>query len=204
MGEPQLQLLISPEQFFGDRVAEAIANQNIDVGDEVKFYLVNLLCEFIAPNKIDTAAGEISPIDTPLAIMMQQAMEAPPAQRLRIFKLLGDSSLYVAGFFQDYFNRKTFDIGYYIDLGSSAYDNVSVLIRDQHADAHFTSMYRLLANQFQKLVDVVAEVAETGSDKPLDVLAVYDRWTRSHSERLLRILHKAGIMPVQISGRDRQ
>jgi hypothetical protein len=200
-----VQITVNAQEFFREKVTEAIAKQNVKVGDDIEFYLVNLLCEFIAPNKLDTVVGELDALQTPLALMLKQAMEAPPQQQMRIYKYLGDTSLYVAGFFQDYFNRKAFDIGYYISLGSSAYGNVSSLFRDQHGDEGFQAMYGNLASKFRELVDIVAEVSEIpGSDKPLDILAVYDRWTRSNSERLRRILHKAGITPIMTPYRDKQ
>ncbi len=205
MGEPQLRLLVGPQEFFREKVSEAVSNQRLDIGDELEFYVVNLLCEFIAPGKLETVSGELDALETPLALMLKQAVEAPPTQRLRIFKYLGDTSLYFAGFFQDYFNRKTFDIGYYISLGSSAYNNVSSLIRDQHGDEHFTTMFNDLAGRFGELVEVVAEVSETpGEAKPIDLLAIYDRWTRNNSERLRRMLNKAGIIPQPVPMREKQ
>lgn len=204
MGAPQLELMINPQEFFREKVVEAVQNQQVTIGDELEFYLVNLLCEFINPTKVDTLVGEIDAMQTPLALMLKQALESPPSQRLRIFKYLGDTSLYFAGFFQDYFNRKTFDVNYYIDLGTSAYANVSTIMRDHHGDEHFTSMYKGLAQKFQCLVEIVAEVSEAGSEKPADLLSVYDRWTRSNSDRLRRILAKNGIIPLPTPSRDKQ
>jgi hypothetical protein len=204
LGAPQLQLLVKPQEFFREKVSNAVANQNIKIGDDLEFYVVNLLCEFIAPGKLEGVAGEMNALETPLAMMLKEAMEAPPPVRMRIYKYLGDTSLYFAGFFQDYFNRKTFDIGYYIGLGSSAYDNVSTLMRDQ-GDEHFSTTYLGLANRFKDLVDVVAEVSETpGEARPLDILAIYDRWNRSNSERLRKMLHKVGIIPIAVPTREKQ
>jgi hypothetical protein len=203
VGELALKV-VGPQEFFQAQVSQAISNQKLQVKDEIEFYLVNLLCEFIAPRKLETVAGELDALETPLAVMLKEAIEAPPSQQIKIFKYLGDSSLYVAGFFQDYFNRKTFDIGYYISLGSSAYGNVSSIARE-YGDDSFTSMYQDLASRFGELVDVVAEVSEIpGAQKPLDILAIYDRWTRSNSERLRKMLHKVGINPVPNLSREKQ
>ena len=206
MGALQLDLVVKPQEFFREKVSEAAAKQKVEIPDDVEFYIVNLLCDFIAPGKLDTLFGEIGALETPLALMLKQALEAPPAQRLRIYKYLGDTSLYFAGFFQDFFNRKAFDINYYISLGSSAYDHVSHLMRDQHADDHFTSMYGTLADKFRSLVEVVAEVSEApGQDnKPIDLLAIYDRWNRNNSERLRKKLSAAGIIPIPTPFRERQ
>ena len=205
MGEPQLQLLIRPHEFFYEKVTQALANQQVQLSDEVEFYVVNLLCEFIVPGKLETVTGQLDALATPLALMLKEAVEAPPAQKLRIFKYLGDTSLYYAGFFQDYFNRKAFNLDYYIAIGASAYNNVSTIMRDQHGDDQFTEIYSGLAEKFDASVEVVAEVSETpGAAKPIDLLAIYDRWTRNHSERLARLLNKAGITPIPMPVRDKQ
>lgn len=206
MGEAQVKLMVAPQEFFREKISEAMQNQKIEVGEDIEFYLVNLLCEFIHPGKLETFTGELDALETPLAMMLKQAVEAPPAQRMKILKYLGDTSLYFAGFFQDYFNRKTFDIGYYIALGQSAYGSVSTLMRDTHGDKHFGEMFTSLSERFPHLVEVVAEVSETpGNARPVDVLAVYDRWTRSNSERLRKLLHKLGIMPIpNPNPRDKQ
>ena len=204
MADAAPNLLINPQEFFRTRVAEALANQKISLPDPVESYLVNLLCEFINPTDLETANGlKLSALDTPLAIILKEATEAPPNQRLRILKYLGDSSLYISGFFQDYFNRKTYDVGYFRSVGASAYENVSVLMRDQHGDKHFSTVFRDLAYRFHDLVEVLAEISESpGENRPVDILAVYDRWTRSPSERLRRILSRFGIVPVSSSNRD--
>lgn len=205
MGAQNIELVIGPQEYFREKVLEAKSNLNLDVQDEVEFYLVNLLCEYINPSQLAAVDGSPLNFDTPLAVMLAKALDAPPHKRLKILKYLGDSSLYVSGFFQDYFNRKVFDIGYYIDLGSAAYNNVSSIMRELHGDEHFASMYQDMAEQFTSLVDVIAEVAQAhGADKPVDILAIYDRWTRSNSDRLARMLQRFGIVPQPTPTRERQ
>lgn len=204
MGDFSPNLVIDPQEFFRNRVAEALANQKLSVRDPVESYIVNLLCDFIHPSRLETVTGgSLSALDTPLAMMLKEAMEAPPTQRVRIFKYLGDTSLYIAGFFQDYFNRKTYDVGYFCSVGASAYENVAVLIRDSHGDKHFASVFNDLAQHFHLLVEVLAEVSESPEEnRPVDILAIYDRWNRTQSERLRRILGRFGIVPIPTNVRE--
>ena len=123
MAPTGLDLVVKPQEFFRDKVSSAAENQKVNMDEELEFYLVNLLCDFIEPGKLETVTGKLDALDTPLAIMLKNALEAPPNQRMRIYKYLGDSSLYVAGFFQDYFKRKCFDVGYYISIGSTAFES---------------------------------------------------------------------------------
>ncbi len=198
-------LLVKPEEFFREKVSEAISNQNLLISQDVESYVVNLLVDFIDPTKLEANGQDILGIDTPLALILKSALEAPPAHRLKIFKSMGDISLYLAGFFQDYFNRRIIDVSYYISMGASAYDNVATIIRNQYRDPQFADTFGRLSERFDQLVEVVAEVSENqNAEKPIDILSVYDRWTRTHSERLRRSLQKIGIIPIETSMRERQ
>lgn len=187
---------VTPREYFKEKVDDALTNQNVEIDDTIQFYLVNLLCDFVSLSKLHSTGHE-KVLDTPLALMLKEAMESPPGTRVKILKRLGDTSLYFAGFFQEFFTRKTFDIDYYISMGANAYDNVSQLMRDHFGEDHFQCMYRQLSTKFGSLVEVVAEVSDNkeGAENH-DLINLYDRFTRSPSERLLRILEQHGIIPV--------
>ena len=52
-------------------------------------------------------------------------------------------------------------------------------MRDRIRDEHFTAIYSDLAEKFTVLVNVIAEIAEPmPGNRAVDLLAVYDRWTR--------------------------
>ena len=196
MARSNLQLMVKPQEFFREKIHVAKTDLNLSLDDEVEFYLVNLLCDFIDPNKLNDAAAELDVLDTPMATMLQKALEAPPTQQVKIFKTMGDTSLYFAGFFQDYFNRKAFDINYYISLGSTAYSSVSNLMRDRHGDDHFTDMYEDLSGKFPQLVEILATVSDMQMRDNPNILAIYDRWNRNKSDRLRKTLEKLGINPI--------
>lgn len=195
---PSTLQLLKPEEYFREKVHKAATQLNVQIDDHVEFYLVTLLCDFIDPTKISAEhAGDFDIFDQPLAFMIQKALESPPSARLKMFKAIGDSSLYVAGYFQDYFNRKAFDLSYYISVGANAYTHVSTLMREGRREDHFPVMYEEMAGNFEKLVDVVAEISDShGNNDNKNILAIYDRWNRVKSERLRRILEKQGIHPI--------
>lgn len=182
-----------PSEFFKERVRVALTNNNMTVDNDVEFYLVTLLCNFIQP-----ALDLQGRLDTPLALFLKEALESADSyeQQAR-FKVLGDLSLYVSGYFQESLNRKTIDINYYIAIGSSAYQKVAKLSAQ--------NLYSKLAMSFPQLIEVVSEVSMIpGQDKPLDILATYDRWTRSQSQRLLKVLQELGIDPISNITRTKQ
>ena len=113
MTKSKIQLLQRPAEFFRSKVIKAAEQQEIVLSKEVEFYLVNLLCHFIDPDRYFKLDDDIDLFDTPLAFILKKALEAPPEKQLVIYKFLGDVSLYMSGYFQDYFNNKTFDINYF-------------------------------------------------------------------------------------------
>lgn len=182
--------LQSPIEYFKERIGEACSNLSHPLEDDLEFYLVNLLCEYIHPSKIKD-------IDTPLALQLKDALETEMEERrLRIYKMLGDTSLYLAGYFQGYFNRKVFDINYYISMGANAYLEAS----EVESTAHLASIYAELSQRFGNLVEIIATVADScAMSDHKNLLALYDRWTRTGSERLRKKLEDEGITPIRIN-----
>jgi hypothetical protein len=192
----KIKLTITPSEFFRGEISTAFKQQNLSVDENIEFYLVKLLCNFVSPVMIETAEGEKNIFDIPLALLLKQSLESEVNQKIKLLKTIGDTSLYISGYFQDYFNQRTFDINYYIDLGSQAYLSVASICRKKHQDEDFSSLYSNLSNNFKNYVEVIAEVSErTVNFKDQRVLDLYERWTKSQSERLRKKLIEEGILP---------
>lgn len=196
--------IVSPAAYFRDRVNSASQTLKLELDGEIEFYLVNLLCEFINPAQL-ALDSNMDVLDTPLALMLKKALESTPDMQIKVYKRLGDTSLYFAGFFPDFFHRKSYDLGYYIEMGAAAYEQTSALMRSHKNDRHFSKIYSGLAQDFHKLVSIVSEIAES---KPVtqdrDLLATYMRWQHTQSETLRRVLEEEGIIPLQSQNKDPQ
>lgn len=179
------------EDFFRDAITGALRNQNVETADEVEFYLGHLLAAFARTDESDC------PFDAPLAFRLAQALEAGEPEKTLAFRRLGDVALYVSGFFSDCLNRSLVDVDYYIDMGEAAYDRVASAY-DRLPGASIAFMYRELAAQFAALVDVLAEVSEHHAlTSNSGVLRLYEKWLRTDSERLARLLQSRGVVPVR-------
>lgn len=194
-----IRLTVTPREYFQERVLAARHSLNVELTDDVEFYVVNLLASFVA---MDATAEAGSPdgqfFEKPLAFMLRDASEAPDTRKPGLYRALGDTSLYITGFFQDFFNRKTFAIDYYIALGKTGYEQAAKCMPGHRGESANKDTLQALAKDFVKVVDVLAEVAEQGKGKgPVDILNVYDRWTRSQSERLRKILADQGIIAIE-------
>lgn len=206
MSLTQIDLLMSPREYFHGKITEATKHLKVNLSDHVEFYLVNLLTTFVTPNEKTDSAEELDDlISTPLAFLLKRAVEAPTEKQPQLYRRLGDASLYISGFFQDYFNRKTFDINYYITMGSSAYDQASTLSRGQSRDDGLQVTLDSMAKNFTQLVDVVAQASDsTAMQHDSNILILYDRWNRSGSERIRHLLEDKGIHPIKVPYKQAQ
>ncbi len=207
MSSTSLDLTMTPREFFHGKITEASRNLNVKLEEHVEFYLVNLLTSFIQKTNVSEADGDAEQdvLSTPLAFMLKRAIEAPVEKQPQLYRSLGDASLYVSGFFQDYFNRKTFDINYYMTMGASAYDQASSLTRGQSRDDVFHETMESLAKNFGQIVDVVAQASDSSSmNQDSSLLILYDRWNRSGSQRIRMLLEDKGINPIHVPFRQAQ
>jgi hypothetical protein len=177
------------EDFFHGAVNGALRNQNIQTDEGVEFYLGRLLADFSRTDDGDC------PFEESLAFRLARGFEADEPEKSRIFRRLGDVALYVAGFFSDVLNRSPVDVDYYIDMGEVAYDRVALSF-GRFPGRAVAPLYKELAAQFAALVDVLAEVSEHHSlTTSTGTLRLYEKWLRTDSERIARLLTAKGILP---------
>lgn len=183
----------SLKEFFKALVTEAVTRQRIEITPVTEFYLVNLLSEFAAADRLFTQRLEGKQDHEPLAVLYHQAQQRQREEKIRLLRRLGDLSLYKVGFFQEALREQPVGPEYYIQMGGAAYGQVA----DLAPAAGFADVYRELCAKFRALVDVLEEIAARGltSTGPSGVLRVYESWARNGSENLERVLVDAGVLP---------
>jgi hypothetical protein len=180
---------INMKEFFRARVHDSLDHAGLDTSDMVEFYLVNLLDEYREAAKLFSVEGD-GPIMKPLAILLKDAMEGDDVTRRKYLKKLGDTALYISGFFADYIHRSLVNMEYYISMGGSAYGSLSTLAKKQTLQ----ELYYELALHFGNLVNVLAEISPWSQH--LDnkrLVQIYALWLESGDERLEEILKREGI-----------
>lgn len=180
-------------EFFRDRVREALENQKLRPPEGVEFYLVNLLKEYLKAEELFATTDE-GRRQEPLALLLGEALQSDPHTRIRIFKRIGDLSLFTAGFFPDSLRRQLVDVAYYVQMGEAAYEGLSQLLARQRA---FEEIFTELAERFIGYVDVLSEVSEKSSMiSDADLLRLYETWLKTGSERAKQLLSREGILPI--------
>ena len=190
-------------EFFHDSIQTALRQQHVDVDDHTEHYVVNVLTTFARSEELYEKTSEGVRLK-PLAHMLAEASQAPTAQqREHALRRLGDVSLFIAGFFAQSFARKLVDVVYHIAMGGRAYGTLAENLRNTVRGHAFAAVFMELAQKFQRLVDVLNDVAEmsyTHSDK--DILRQYEIWMKTGSPRAYNILKRLGVEPVPVGARS--
>lgn len=192
--ERSLVAISSLKEFFRALLNQASGHQGVRLGEGAEFYVVNLLSEFAAADKLFVRDEEGGTGEEALALLRLRAHQAPRDERIRHLRRLGDVSLYTAGFFGEALRERPVGADYYIRMGGSAYGEVAQL-----APSGFSGIYEELGAKFADLVAVLGEIAARGlvAHGAEGALKVYETWTRTGSGALERVLVDAGWTPVK-------
>lgn len=185
-----MELLHSVAGFFHEEVKEALRSQGVDAEPTTEFYLVNLLVEFTST----------PPDGEPLGVKLAEAQHALPQVRGKSLKEVGDTSLYMSGFFADALARKLVDVDYYMAIGGSAYRQLAMMQTPQLAQ--LAPVYRELAGKFGAFVAVLGDIRQRSSFAGGgNLVRLYEEWLRTGSEVLERRLRELGmIVPGAVNG----
>jgi hypothetical protein len=181
----------SVEAFFRDEVHRAFKDEHLTTGVMVEHYVVQLLAAYAA-QQIET---------TPLALRMLAASEAPLPERRRHLREIGDTSLFVSGFWSESLDQRAIDVDYYIDMGGSAYGELARggtgWTRDPYGE-----VFGELAVNFVRFVGALAlisrRVAVPTNDR--DIFRLYRCWQRTKSASAAARLAAVGVVPPRGDG----
>lgn len=183
-------------EYFREALHSALEKSSTPLTEEAQAYLVLLLSEFTRAERM--YAG-VDKGDTPaLALLLLRAQDAEPEEAIRIYRHLGDSSLYLLGFFKDAKEQQRVGENYYISMGESAYFSVSCLVRDTTATT--AALYAELADRFCELVTLLNMISLHGaSTAPKDAISdqhlldLVERFRKTGDQQILRILKEHGM-----------
>jgi len=180
--EKKISLCIEPMDFFRELVSQAKSEQKLETAQATEFYIVNLLTHFMVADNLERNT---------LAEMLLGAANNPnPLERIKTLKKLGDTSLYVCGFFGDSLSRKLVDMDYYKDMGETAYGHLSISVKEDD----FQAVYNELSQKFSGVVDVLTFISQSAfMQSNRNILRLYERYIRTGSELAKKQLAQMGI-----------
>jgi len=174
----------SPTEYFRELVESALQHQHVSVHDLTSFYVVNLLAGYVHRSR--AAIDD----DEALGLCFVRALQSGGSAQRDALRRVGDTSLFLSGFFSDSFNRGLVDIDYYMAIGERAYGSLA------RRDDTLGDVFDELADKFAAIVDVLTEVSEhTAIGGSADVMRLYEKWLRTGSRRMGDKLAARGIVP---------
>jgi hypothetical protein len=177
-------LAASVDEYFHEVVTDALSAVDLDASEPAGWYLVGLLADFTRARLTDE----------PLGIKLAQPVE-DPGERVRNLKQVGDTSLYVAGFFAESLTRSLVDVDYYVGLGQNAY---AQLARQLGTGKSISDVYEELAANFPQFVDVLGMVRKRVSiaelNQTTDISRLYEIWLRTRDAWIEKKLKAAGVL----------
>ena len=180
----------SPQEFFRELVADAMSHRRLKVQALTEFYLVSLLARFLASDELFTEGPDGTATSEPLALVLLRALSEGRKRRYEGLRRLGDTSLFVTGFFGDSLARSTVDAAYYIAMGERAYDALA----STQGPAGAPETFGELANRFEEFVDLFAEIAELQELRSnRGLVRLYERFLHTGSERVASQLRARGV-----------
>ena len=189
------KLILDSDQYFRKAVEEAFIESRVSTNPYVKTYLVDVLKHYLfVENLYDTKDSSGKKTRKTLAESLLHANQLKSRERFDLLKKLGDSSLYISGFFSDSFQRKIIDVDYYVDVGRMAFDSLS---QDVEEDT-FSRLYQQISSQFLQLVDVLARISQ--KSKMMDeenILRMMDVYSKTGSAFIEETLVEKGVFNSQ-------
>jgi hypothetical protein len=180
----------SAHEWFREMVGDVLAHRRIHVQADTEFYLVNLLASFLEKERLFVEDEDGRVHAEPLALVLLRALQADRRARAQGLRRLGDTALFVSGFFADSISRRSaVDVGYYVSMGERAYG----ALRDTERGA-FEALFGELAERFQEFVDLFAEIAEMSQLRSnRGLVKLYERFLLTRDARVAELLRDRGV-----------
>jgi hypothetical protein len=127
-------------------VQDAARLANLQLDEELEAYLVYLLSRYTREQSLGHQVQAVQ--------YLQQLMENA-SQRRETLQNVGDHCLLTTGLFPARSRRRRVPVQYYVDLGRTAYDDLSQLVSEA-----WSGLYQRLADGFIMLMDVLLAMRE--------------------------------------------
>ncbi len=146
----------SLQSFFFDKLQEVNKKASRPVSNESIYYLSMVLDQFGESARLfEEEEGKLR--EKVLGIKLLEASNLPDSQKKRCLKEIGDTALFVSGYFHESLNSKIIDVGYYENLGQIAYKNLDGFFPKAY---EVPSFYKNLSKRFSCLTNLVSIISQ--------------------------------------------
>ncbi len=162
-------------------VQTAEADYGCHLDEAMQSYLVFTLMRFMKKPDLNTQA---------LALAFLQSHHLPAQMKLDQLRDIGDQCLLVSGLYPKRAEKKLVRVSYYVNMGRSAYHNLSHCAQQGVAD-----LYRQLEETFTLLMDLLQTIRQYSSPA-LTSLAAMELWSDTGSQFAYNQLSSSSAIPL--------
>lgn len=181
--------------YFQEALTQALDRTSTPLTFGVRAYVVKMLGEF---SRTEHAFSGVDRGDQPTyAFLLARALESTPQEALRLYKQVGDSTLYHLGFFKEFTSQKVVNESYYFSVGERAYASASQISGSEHPTGR---VYTELSHRFFELVLVFNEMSvhgdrnrEAGGIPTERLLMLIEHYRRTQSPQIAEVLRRQGV-----------
>lgn len=171
-------------------VQRSIRDRRANLSVNVEFYIVELLKKFHNVDSLDTCL-RLNSGEKPMTVLLLEALQSSFEEKIRKLRNIGDSTLVLAGFFEESLCGGIVAPDYYAALGKNAYSNLSSLRANE---PHFSELFSELSEKFLIASRVLSDVAPWNhAISQKDIVRLYEKWLKTGDEKIKAILTEAGL-----------
>jgi Mor family transcriptional regulator len=179
-------VLTTADGYFSEVVQSAITKLKFETTPSASKYIVKLLESYVVNSQ--------TKMQTTLAEAFLKANLAEGQVKRDMLRQLGDTSLYVSGFFGDSLRRKIIDIDYYADIGGAAYASLAGELNDEIQARTYVDF----AKRFLEYVDLLTYISQKAFvQSNQDLLRLYERYVLTGSELAREQLMEKGLLATE-------
>ncbi len=159
--DTELILETSLQSFFFDQLLEANQKFQRPLPNESIYYSSLVMDKFgLSKEYYEIIDGRVR--DKVLGIKLMEASQMHRREQQRALQDIGDTALFMCGFFYDSINEKIVDYRYYQEIGQVAYSRLNSFIPSFY---DVNSFYKSLSRQFETLANLMQIIQRKSSDQ---------------------------------------
>ncbi|MBL4819105.1 MAG: hypothetical protein JKY15_07775 [Deltaproteobacteria bacterium] len=171
-------------EYFREALSNALKSSPANLSDEVQAYLISLLADFTRSENV--YAGVNRGEEPILVVLLERAMRSEQPEANRIFRQIGDSTLYLLGFFGEKSKASGVSSGYYISMGEGAYNSLAKNTNQP--------VYYELSDAFEQLVYLIRQISmQEQKANSSQVLSWIEEYQKSKHPELRALLIQNGV-----------
>jgi len=198
MKKNKIELTSDLVSFFDDEVRSTAQKQGQEFSVFTSRYLAEVLNRFTNAERLFVPKIEGEKQRSELPLLANKFLEAqchPILEQLHSLKELGDTALFMVGYFGDKVDKSLVDRDYYMAMGEHAYAKAGQ-IRETLQAEKLLNVFFEISSKFEGCAEVFAELSDKASlISDQNLIRRYEKWLIKKTSRLERMLKERGVIP---------